>query len=90
LPCYDEYTVAYRDRSAALDPKHAAATRNGIFHPIIVIDGRVAGTWARRIDRSGVAITLKPIARPTAAQSRAIDAAAARYGRFLGLPARIL
>jgi hypothetical protein len=90
LPPYDEYTVAYRDRSAALDPKHAAATRNGIFHPIIVIDGRVAGTWARRIDRDGIVIALKPVARPTAAQSRAIADAAARYGRFLGRPVRIL
>ena len=49
LPPYDEYTVAYRDRSAALDPKHAAAARNGIFSPTFVIDGRIAGTWTRRL-----------------------------------------
>jgi len=89
LPPYDEYTVAYKDRSAALDPKHAAATRNGIFSPAILIDGRIAGLWARGFTPSGVTIALRPLARLTTAESRAIAAAAGRYGRFLGLPARI-
>ncbi len=54
LPPYDEYTVAYKDRSAALDPKHAAAARNGIFSPTILIDGRIAGTWTRRLTKDAV------------------------------------
>jgi len=47
LPAYDEYTVAFRDRAAILDPAHAAATRNGIFSPVVLVDGRIAGTWKR-------------------------------------------
>jgi Winged helix DNA-binding domain len=90
LPPYDEYTVAYKDRSAALDPKHAAATRNGIFSPTIVIDGRIAGTWTSRPTASAVTISLQPLTRLTPVQSHAIAAAAARYGRFLGRPVRIV
>ena len=90
LPPYDEYTVAYKDRSAALDPKHAAATRNGIFSPTIVIDGRIAGLWARRDTASATTISLQPLRRLTPPQSRAIAAAAARYGRFLDRPVRIV
>ena len=88
LPPYDEYTVAYRDRSAALDPKHAAAARNGIFSPTIVLDGRIAGTWTRRIEPDAASIALQPFTALTGATARAVAAAAARYGRFLGRPAR--
>jgi hypothetical protein len=90
LPPYDEYTVAYRDRGAALDPKHAAAARNGIFSPTIVIDGRIVGLWTRRLGRDKVAIALKPFARLSGANARLVAKEAARYGRFLGRPARIV
>jgi hypothetical protein len=90
LPPYDEYTVAYRDRSAALDPAHAGAGRNGIFSPTIVLDGRIAGTWTRRIEADAVTIALKPFAKLTGARARSVAAAAARYGKFIGRPARVV
>jgi hypothetical protein len=90
LPPYDEYTVAYRDRSAALDPKHVAAARNGIFWPTIVLDGRIAGTWKRRLDRDRVAIALQTFAKLSGASARLVAREAARYGRFLSCPARIV
>ena len=83
LPPYDEYTVAYQDRSAALDPTHQAEARHGIFSPTIVIDGRIAGTWSRQLTRDGVAIALKPFAPLRGERVRAVDAAVARYARFL-------
>jgi hypothetical protein len=89
LPPYDEYTVAYRDRSAALDPAHAAAARNGIFSPTILIDGRIVGTWTRRLAGSSVTIALQPFAPLTGSRRRAVLAAAARYGRFIGCPVRL-
>jgi hypothetical protein len=90
LPPYDEYTVAYQDRSAALDPAHAAAARNGIFSPTIVIDGRIAGTWTRRLTTGAVTIALTPFAPLTAERLRAVAGAAGRYGRFIGRTARIV
>jgi hypothetical protein len=89
LPPYDEYTVAYQDRRAALDPKHAAAARHGIFSPTILLDGHIAGTWTRRLTRDGVAIALQPFGRLSGGQARAAEAAVARYGRFIGRPARV-
>ncbi len=84
LPPYDEYTVAYRDRAAALDPRHAEAARNGILGPTILLKGRVAGTWTRRLENGRVAVALTPFAPPGKASARAVAAAADRYGRFLG------
>jgi hypothetical protein len=86
LPAYDEYTVAYRDRSAFLDPAHAASTSGGIGSPVVAIGGRVAGTWGRRTGKTSVALTATLLAVPGAAARRALTAEAERYGRFVGLP----
>jgi len=80
----------YRDRSAALDPADAGAARNGIFSATIVLDGRIAGTWTRRIEADAVTIALKPLAKLSGANARLVARAAARYGRFLGRPARVV
>jgi hypothetical protein len=47
LPAYDEYVIAYADRSAFLAPEHRTKTihANGIFWPVIVDRGRIVGTW---------------------------------------------
>src|SRR5262249_964057 len=86
LPPYDEYTVAYRDRAAILDPARAKQTRNGIFSPVIVVDGRVAGTWTREIRPQRVAVVVvgsrKRARKPLAA-------AVARYGAFHGRPGEL-
>lgn len=87
LPAYDEYTVAYKDRSAVLDPLYArqASTGNGIFNPIIVVDGQVTGTWKRTLKKDALGITPNPFAKLTKAETRAVAAAASRYGEFLGV-----
>lgn len=84
LPVYDEYTVAYRDRSAVLSPADAGRSGNGIFRHVIVINGRVAGTWGRTLKKGSVVITPSPFAKFSRAEARAIAAAADRYGEFLG------
>ncbi len=86
LPPWDEYTVAYRDRSAVVDPALADATRGGIFAPVVVLDGRVAGIWRRKLTRGALEITAELVAEPGAAHRRALAAAAARLGDFHRLP----
>jgi Winged helix DNA-binding domain len=55
LPYVDEYTVAYKDRSALADPELMirinAASPVGILGPIIVINGRIVGIWKRTIEK---------------------------------------
>jgi hypothetical protein len=85
LPAYDEYTVAYKDRSAVLDPLHAqrASTGNGIFKPIIVIDRQVVGTWKRSFEKGSVVITPNLFTSLTKADRQALVMAAGQYGEFL-------
>ncbi|MDR0815315.1 MAG: winged helix DNA-binding domain-containing protein [Bacteroidales bacterium] len=49
LPAFDEYLISYTDRSAALASENhsKAVSSNGVFRPIIVVDGKVAGLWKK-------------------------------------------
>jgi hypothetical protein len=49
LPAFDEYLISYKDRSAALASENhsKAISSNGVFRPIIVINGKVAGLWKK-------------------------------------------
>jgi hypothetical protein len=49
LPAFDEYIIAYRDRSAVLPSENfsKAVSSNGVFRPVIVVNGQVVGLWKR-------------------------------------------
>jgi hypothetical protein len=58
LPAYDEFLISYRDRSsslAAINNKNTVSN-NGIFYPIIVVNGQVVGIWKRSIQKNKVFI----------------------------------
>ena len=71
-----------------LDPAHATGVNpggNGIFNPIVVIGGRVRGSWRRTIKRDRVEIAATPFARVHAARA-ARDRARGRALRRLPGP----
>lgn len=87
LSPYDEYLVAYRDRSAAIDSTLGMwpIGSNPIFSSPIVIDGRVAGKWTRTLTKGTAIISVSPFRAFTSAQRQAVRDAAHRYGAFLGM-----
>ncbi len=91
LPAFDEYLVAYRDRRAMLAAEHAKRINagGGLLAPTVVVDGRVAGTWRRTLERRAVQLELQLFEPLPARVGRALAVAAARYGAFLGLEARV-
>jgi hypothetical protein len=86
LPPFDEYTVAYKDRGAILDTafsRHLNAG-GGMLSPVLVIDGRVAGTWKRTLrGRDGVEVSITTFEKLTANEVRGVEREAARYASFL-------
>ncbi len=92
LPGFDEYMLGYRDRSAALDPQHAAKITpgsNGVFQPTVVIDGQVVGVWKRTLKKASVRIDVAPFAAVGEDAVDGIVAAAARYSHFIGQPVNL-
>ena len=90
LPAFDEYLIGYRDRGAVLDPEHAEHVcpgSNGMFMPMIVVNGRIEGIWKRTLRARSVVVSPSPFRRLVASEKRLLSDAADRYGRFLGLTA---
>ncbi|HEY8399837.1 MAG TPA: winged helix DNA-binding domain-containing protein [Cytophagaceae bacterium] len=89
LPAYDEFLISYKDRSASLAPDHQKKTisNNGIFYPVIVVNGQVEALWKRTIKKDKVVIEIKPLPAKensiTLSIQKAINQAAEHYKYFL-------
>lgn len=87
LPSFDEYIISYADRSAVLEDvyfRKMVFTSNGIFNPVVVVNGKVAGLWKRSLKNKSVEIELKPFTFFSETQRKKILSAARRYGDFIG------
>lgn len=51
LPAFDEFFIGYKDRTAALEQMHhkKAMSVNGIFRPVMLLDGQGVGLWKRTL-----------------------------------------
>jgi hypothetical protein len=86
LPVYDEYLIAYKDRSAAFDRSRAPQiTQGDPFSAPIVVDGIVVGAWRRRFRANTVVVTITRYSRSATIGSTAIRDAACAYAAFVGL-----
>ncbi len=56
---------------------------------VMVIDGRIVGTWKRKLEREVVRIELAFFEPPSRAAAAAVAQEAERFGAFLGRPAAI-
>jgi hypothetical protein len=91
LPAYDEYLLGYRARDIVLDASYdrRAVSSNGVFRPVIVLDGQIVGTWARTVNKRSVTIAPHLFRPLTGSETQVLLAAADRYGAYLGLPVRL-
>lgn len=91
LPSFDEYLVAYKDRSEAVEARFSQQVIgiNGLFNAGIVVGGRIVGTWKRSIDKAGVTVELSPFRALLKKELKSLEKAARRYGDFIGLPVQL-
>ena len=92
LPNYDEYVVAYQDRSALFATETLArelAGMGALSSAVVLYRGQIAGHWQRSTGRR----SRRPhrVAPPGPRPGRAAGAVGSchRYGRFLGLPVEV-
>jgi hypothetical protein len=90
LPNWDEYTVGYRDREAAL-PADATFDPNffafgSILSNVVTIGGRVRGAWRRVVTRGGLRVEVRLLGSLEQAKVTAVEEASDRLSRFLEVP----
>jgi hypothetical protein len=91
LQTYDELVVGYTESRFHGDTSGDLARQawsdrtypNGVF----LLHGRVGGHWRRTIEAKRVRVSIHTYGAPSAADTRTLESAAARLGRFVGLPA---
>ena len=83
LPAFDEYTVAYKDRTAMLDPKFFTVAGAGL-NPIIIRSGRIRGTWKRTETKDTIQIEARLFENSDKPSLKKITTALKKYGEFRG------
>jgi hypothetical protein len=88
LANYDEYILSYADRSAsipvALEREMKAISDRGVFWPVVVINGRVSGTWRRAFKKDTVLVEIRPFSWFDPPTALLVEQAARDYASFLG------
>lgn len=84
LPTYDEYGIAYKERSTIIDPVHYKKIGN-FMTSSIVINGKIEGIWRRTVSKNKIVLEAKSFTSFNEKQSSAIATAAKRYGKFVGM-----
>lgn len=87
LPAFDEYLVAYADRSSVWDARHTSQldSRGQLLATnTLCIDGQIVGSWKGLLKAHVVMIETRPWRPLAQSEKAALEAAAERYGTYLG------
>jgi len=89
LSIYDEYTIAYHDRSDISDAHdiERMISMGNALTAVIILNGRVAGSWKRAFGNKTIKISLNPFRRLDRDEQEALEYEVTRYGNFFGIPA---
>jgi hypothetical protein len=85
LPAFDTYILGHRNRSLIEDGAYAAHIKGGgMLPPMVLVDGRITGTW--RMNRKGrkLALALEPFGEWGGEVRRLAEAEARDIERFAG------
>jgi len=60
LPPFDEFVVSYKDRSEMISDVHYSKvmTKNGLFSPTIMLNGKIIGSWKKIVKKGSPKIEL--------------------------------
>jgi len=81
MPDYDEYGMGYKNREAI---SQAVLSGSLTYNRMIVVDGTIAGSWKRTINKSRVMLELQMNRPLTEQQWESVAEAAEQYGQFIG------
>ncbi len=67
LAGFDDFLLAYRDRSRLVDEPYTPLvfTKNGLFNPALLINGKIAGVWKRTFKKNTVVIQVQTFRKLT-------------------------
>lgn len=85
LGWFDEYFLWYKDRSIVADTEHHRKlfTINGIFFPLVMLDGKIIGTRKRTFKKDTVYIDITIVDKSIHIDEKKIELQAKKYADFI-------
>jgi hypothetical protein len=92
LPAFDEFIIGYKDRSFTVDQRQeqAVISKNGIFYPVILEQGKALGIWKRSVKQDEILIRPHYFHDAGIQKEKAIQKAGGDLGRFTGKKVRLI
>lgn len=86
LPLFDPFLLAHAEKTHLLQALHYKRVyRNqGWISAVILVDGKIVGTWAYRFERNTIIVELQPFASLQRAVRSSLSKEAAALARFFG------
>ncbi len=87
MPDYDEYGMSYKNRSVLLVSKNDTLQfrgENPAYNRMIIIDGKIEGTWKRIIKNNSVSIETLPFRPLSKTRQQVLARAIKKYCSFIG------
>ncbi len=91
LSIYDEYTIAYRDRSALGSERYIEKmiALGNFLTSVIIINGLIVGYWKRQLEKGKVEVSLTFYQKINKKEKDLVERAAKDYADFLNLPLKL-
>ncbi|HSX58055.1 MAG TPA: winged helix DNA-binding domain-containing protein [Candidatus Saccharimonadales bacterium] len=88
LSIYDEYTIAYRDRSALGSERYIEKmiAQGNFLTSVIILNGLIVGYWKRNLKKDKVEVSLTFYRKINKKEKTLVELAAKDYADFLKLP----
>ena len=83
LPAFDEYLVAYKERTDVLARAYEKESSHGL-KPVVLVNGRVTGVWRREIKDGESTIEVSLFEKKGNAVQASLRKQAERYAKFAG------
>ena len=87
MPDYDEYGMSYKDRSVLFNGKVDLSlfkNENPFFNRMIILDGRIEGTWKRTVKNNKVVIETVPFYKLSKEKQGKLENAVRKFCAFAG------
>ncbi len=83
--------VLFKDRSALGGERYIEKflSMGNALTSVLILDGKLAGTWKRVVKKGGVEIMTNPFRPLRKDEHEAVKVATARYGEFLEMPSAL-
>lgn len=88
LPYFDPYMLGHAGKNHLVDERHYKRVyrKAAWISPVVLLNGRVIGTWSYTRQGKGLTLAIKPFQKFTKVVRNRIEAEAARLGCFLETP----